>query len=175
MNSITYYKYLCLSRIYYNTDLPNYFIQVYRIVLGVFCLYNCIINNWLYLPEFLDIFLINYISELSTEPSQVNMFPGSGNSSGAHQYGNFHSGSGGSFGGDPFGGGPSGSGNSGPPVGNQYPTDQDEDSNKSKGKKRAHIAPEATGNDKDETNNERQKKKESWLRKSSPAGRQFCY
>lgn len=138
LNSITYYKYLCLSRIYHNPDLPDYLLHAYRIILGIFCLYSCIINNWLYIPEFLYIFLINYIGELSTESSQVNMFPGSGNSSGAHQYGYFHSGGGGSFGGDPFGGGPSGSGGSGPPLGNQSSIDQNEDSNKSKGKKRVH-------------------------------------
>ena len=65
INSVTYYKCLCLSRIYHNPDLPNFFLQAYRIVLGIFCLYNCIINNWLYLPEYLDIFLINYIFLLS--------------------------------------------------------------------------------------------------------------
>jgi hypothetical protein len=152
INSVTYYKCLCLSRIYHNPDLPNFFLQAYRIVLGIFCLYNCIINNWLYLPEYLDILLINYISELSTESNQVNMFPGSGNSSGAHQYGYFHSGGGSSFGGDPFGGGPSGSGGSGPPVGNESSTDKDkdEDSNKSKGKRREYYMYEAVENERDE-------------------------
>jgi hypothetical protein len=138
INSITYYKYLCLSRIYHNTDLPDYLLHIYRIVLGVFCLYSCITNNWLYFLEYIDIFILNYRGELSTEPSQINMFPGSGNSSGAHQYGYFHSGGDNSFGGDPLGGGPSGNGGSGPPVNNQSSTDQNEESNKSKGKKRAH-------------------------------------
>jgi len=175
MNSITYYKYLCLSRIYYNPDLPNYLLQGYKIVLGIFCLYSCIINNWLYLPEYLDIFSKNYIGELSIESNQVNMFPGSGNSSGS-PYGYFPSFSGSDFGGNPFGQGPSGNGGSGPPVGNESSTDKDEDFNKSKGKKRAYIAPEATGNDKDETSNERPKRKRgSWLTRSSPAGPQFSY
>jgi hypothetical protein len=138
INNITYYKNLCLSRIYHNTDLPNYLLHAYRIILGVFCLYNFIINNWVYIPEFLDIYLINYVGELFTEPSQVNMFPGSGNSSGAHHYGYFHSGGDGSFGGDPSGGGPSDSGGSRPPVGNESLIDQNEDFNKSKGKKRKH-------------------------------------
>jgi len=159
INSITYYKCFCLSRIYHNPDLPNYLLQAYRIVLGVFCLYSCITNNWLYLPEFLNLFLINYMGEISTEPNQVNMFPGSGNSSGAHQYGYFHSGGGGSFGGDPFGGGPSGSGNSRPPIGNQSLIDQNEDSNKSKGKKRAYIAPEDMDKDQNEDSNKSKGKK----------------
>jgi hypothetical protein len=106
---------------------------VYRLVLGVFCLYSCIINNWLYLPEFLDIYIIHYIGELSPDFNQVKMFSGSGGSSGGH-YGFFPSDYGSSFG----GGGPSGSGGSGPPVGSQSLTDQNEDSNKSKGKKRVH-------------------------------------
>lgn len=145
INNITYYKCLCLSRIYHNPDLPNLFLQVYKIVLGIFCLYNCIINNWLYLPEFIDIFLINYMGELSTESNQVNMFPGSGNPSGSH-HGYLSSNYGSSSAGG--GGGPSGSGGSGPPVGNQSSTDQDEDYNKSKGKKRAMY--EAVDNERDE-------------------------
>jgi hypothetical protein len=144
INSITYYKCLCLSRIYHNPDLPNDFLQVYRIVLGMFCLYNCIINNWLYLPEFLDIFLINYIGEFSTGSNQVNMFPWSGGGN----YGFLPSDYGSSSAGG--GQGPSGSGGSGPPVGNQSSIDQDEDSNKSKGKKRAHSVSEAMGNDRNE-------------------------
>jgi hypothetical protein len=180
VNNVTYYKCLCLSKIYHDPDLPNNLLQAYRIVLGIFCLYSCIINNWLYFLEFLDIFLINYMSELSIEPNQVNMFPGSGNSSGAHQYGYFHSGGGGSFGGDPFGGGPSGSGGSRPPVDNQSLIDQNEDSNKSKGKKRVHWAPEAMGNDKDETNSERPYKKPDYRKdfkpvRLAPPGPKFLY
>jgi len=147
INSITYYKCLCLSRIYHNPNLPNNFLQAYKIVLGIFCLYNCIINNWLYLPEFLDIFLKNYMGELYTGFNQVNMFPGSGNPSGSNyrffpsDYGSPSAGG---------GGGPSGSGGSGPSVSNEPSTDQNEDSNKSKGKKRAYFLYEAVDNDKDE-------------------------
>lgn len=147
INSITYYKCLCLSRIYHNPDLPYFFLQGYKIVLGMFCLYNCIINNWLYLPDFLNIFLMNYMDELSTESNQVNMLPGSGNPSGYH-YGSFSSNYGSSSAGG--GRGPSGSGGSGPPVGNESSTDKDEDSNKSKGKKRTYFLYEAVDNDKDE-------------------------
>lgn len=39
---------------------------------------------------YIYIYLINYVGELSTESSQVNMFPESENFSGAHDYGYFH-------------------------------------------------------------------------------------
>ena len=144
LENITYYKYFYLSRIYHNPNLPYYILQGYRMILGIFCLFNFIMYNWLEIPEYLNIFLMKYSGELFTESNQVNMFPGSGNPSGGHYYGYFQSG-GSSFGGDPSGGGPSGSG---PPgggsqggSGDQSSKDQNEETNKSKGKgkKRAQF------------------------------------
>jgi hypothetical protein len=143
INNVTYYRCLCLLHI---TDLPGFLLQAYRIVLGIFCLYSCISINWLYLPEFLDIYLIRYVGELSTEPNQVNMFPRSG---GGH-YGFSGSNYGSSSGGGPFGEGPSGSGGSGPLVGNQSSTDKDEDSNRSRGENRTYFMYQAVDSEKDE-------------------------
>ena len=138
--NFTYYKNWCLIYIYMNPNSPNNTLICYRIILGIFCIYNFIINNWLDIPEYLEEFLIKYINEFCNEFNVVNMFPGGwnpykGHSSGYHQVGP------GYYDLNPYGqgpsGGPSGGGSHvGPPPGDQSSREQNEDSNRSRDNKR---------------------------------------